>query len=319
MKGFLLLLQKIRKNVSKFHIFDAVVILFLLNVVAFTLVTFYIKKINSLVLPVEKRNFLKITSVPLTQDLDSINASASAYVVFDVANRRVIAGKNQQIRFSPASTAKVMSATIILEHFKLEEYLTVPSSIYAVQGSKMNLVPGEQVTVKNLLYGLMLPSGNDAAYTFSYYYPGGVTGFVFDMNKKAELLKLQNTHFEDPAGYEDGNYTTAEELARLASYAMRSNVFAEIVKTRYIEVNNLTGSHKFFLKNLNELLEYDNVIGIKTGFTNEAGGVLLTAVQKDGKIFIVSVLKSPDRFSDTKDIMNFIQEKVDFSVPRELN
>ena len=180
----------------------------------------------------------------------------------------------------------------------------------------MNLSPGEEVTVENLLYGMMLPSGNDAAYTLAYYYPGGVNGFVRAMNRKAQELQLENTHFIDPAGYEDGNFTTAEELARLGGYALQKTELAKIVRTRSISVFNRAGTHQFILNNLNTLLQYEDVVGIKTGFTNEAGGVLLTALNKNSKLFIVAVLKSQDRFSDTWDIMQFIREKVAFSVPK---
>lgn len=319
MKDYLLPIQRIRSQVSRFQIFDTVIILILLNIVAATLIAFYIDHIKKYSLPPEKGEFLAIKSIPLTPDLNGINASASAYAVYDVENRNVIAGKNQSLRFSPASTAKVMTAILILEYFNLDNYLSVPSNIYSVEGSRMHLVPNEEVMVRDLLYGLMLPSGNDAAYTLASYYPGGLEGFVKAMNKKAAELNLVNTFFVDPAGYEDGNYTTGEELARLGAKAMEYPVFAQIVLTRQIEVTNKQGTHTFYLKNLNELLKFENVVGIKTGFTNEAGGVLLTAIKKKDKLFVVSVLKSPDRFSDTRDIMNFIQEKVDFSLPPQIN
>lgn len=318
MKDYLYLPKKIsllRKKASKFHVFDVVIILFLLNIVAFTLIIQYVQKINSYALPNIDKNYLPIKSVSLPQDLQSINASASAYVVYDVKERRVIAGKNQSLRFSPASTAKVMSAILALEHYDINQVLVVPYNIYSVVGSKMNLVAGEQITVRNLLYGMMLPSGNDAAYTIASYFPGGFEGFVKAMNVKAAALQLNNTHFEDASGYQDGNYTTGEELARLGAYAMQNPEFAAIVKTRSIQVANANNTHPYYLQNLNELLYYPNVVGIKTGFTNEAGGVLLTAIKKDEKLFIVSVLKSEDRFSDTRDLMDFIQEKVDFAQP----
>lgn len=260
-------------------------------------------------------SYLSVSSIPLTADLASINASAEAYVVFDTSTRSIVAGKNHSYRFSPASTAKVMSAIIALEHYDLDHYLTVPQNIYEVVGSKMHLIPGESLTVRDLLYGMMLPSGNDAAYVVAHYYPGGVEGFVKAMNDKVKELKLSNTFFLDPGGYEDGNYTTASELARLGAYAMNNKEFARIVSTSSITVNTKLQDHPYELKNLNELLSYDNVYGIKTGFTNEAGGVLLTAVKKGDTMYIVSVLKSQDRFSDTKDIMNFINEKISYSVP----
>jgi D-alanyl-D-alanine carboxypeptidase len=308
--------KKNKKNYSKVHFFDVVIILLLLNIAAIAIVIFYVEKINSYLLPQPQASYLKVTSVPLSTDLDSINASAAAYVVYDTRTRSIIAGKNQNLRFSPASTAKVMTAILVLEHYKLTDFLTVPSNIYTVQGSKMNLVPGEEVSVENLLYGMLLPSGNDAAYTFAYYYPGGVAGFVNAMNKKASELGLSNTHFIDPAGYEDGNYTSGAELTRLAAQAMEKPEFAKIVRTRSIQVYNRAGTHEFLLNNLNELLQFDDVVGIKTGFTNEAGGVLLTAIMKDNRLFIVCVLKSEDRFADTKDLMQFIKEKVDFSIPK---
>jgi D-alanyl-D-alanine carboxypeptidase len=300
---------------SKVHFFDTVIILVLLNVVAVTLCAFYLQRLQSFRLPKVDEKYLKVKSIPLSTDLESINASAEAYVVFDPESRTIIAGKNQNLRFSPASTAKVMTAILALEHYDLDEYLTVPSNIYSVQGSKMNLVAGERVSVRDLLYGLLLPSGNDAAYTLAYNYPDGVSGFVAAMNRKAEELKLTNTYFIDPAGYEDWNFTTAGELARLGAYAMENKTFAKIVSTKSIQVWNKDKSHTFYLNNLNELLNYDDIVGIKTGFTNEAGGVLLTAINKNNKLLIVSVLKSQDRFADTEDIVDFIHEKVNYSLP----
>ncbi len=309
--------NKKKKLITHAHFFDVIIILLLLNIAALAIVVFYIKKINSYKLPSQKISYVKVNSIPLPKDLESINASAAAYVVYDTETRTVVAGKNQSLRFSPASTAKVMTAILTLEHYNLSDYLTVPQNIYTVQGSKMNLVPGEEVSVETLLYGMLLPSGNDAAYTLAYYYPGSIGGFVRSMNRKAEELQLENTHFVDPAGYEDGNYTTAEELSKLGGYALSNEEFAKIVKTQSINLTNRALTHQFVLTNLNTLLSYPDVVGIKTGFTNEAGGVLLTAINKNGKILIVSVLKSPDRFSDTWDIMQFIREKVAFSLPQE--
>lgn len=301
--------------IRKFHLFEVVVILFFLNLVAFFIAILYIQKIKNFTFSDASFPYIQITSIPdLPESLDSINSSASAFVVYDTKSRSVIAGKNQSLRFSPASTAKIMAAVVSLSYYDLDQYLTVPVSVYTVQGSKMNLIAGEEISVRSLLYGMMLPSGNDAAYTLAFYYPGGTSGFVNAMNAKAKELKLLNTHFEDPDGYEDGNFTTGIELARLASYAMKNKTFREIVGTSYIQVSNKNGSNKYDLNNLNELLVYKNVVGVKTGFTNEAGGVLVTGIMKNGKLLIVVVLKSQDRFADTQDLMRFINEKVDFSI-----
>lgn len=296
--------------------YQLVLFLLVINIIAFFLVVNAVYKVSAVNLPEKNIPYLPITSLPnVPKGIDTLNASAAAYVVFDSDSRIVLAGKNQNLRFSPASAAKIMSALIVLKSYGLDQYLTVPSNIYSIEGSKMNLVPNEKITVMNLLYGLMLPSGNDAAYTLSYYYPSGVEGFVSKMNEEAQALGLKNTKFADPAGYDDSNYTTASELARLAAHAMQNEVFAQIVGTREALVYDQNGVIAHPLKNLNELLVYPNVKGVKTGFTNEAGGVLVTALEENEKTFIVVVLKSPDRFSDTQDIMQFITEKIKYAFP----
>lgn len=317
MKDYQSFIKNLKNSYSfllKFRIFDVVIVVALLNLAIVMVMVLYIQKIYSINLPLLDIPYIKINNLPELNTLEpSINASAAAFVVYDPKSRSVISGKNQNFRFSPASTAKIMSAIVALEYYKQDELLTVPFNIYAVEGSKMHLVPGEKVKVSTLLYGMMLPSGNDAAYTLSFHYPGGPDGFVDAMNKKSSQLKLFNTNFIDSDGYDDGNYTTAIELARLSAYAMQNSIFKKIVATRYIELSNSENSHFFYLENLNELLRYENVVGIKTGFTNEAGGVLVTAVNKNNNLFIVVVLKSQDRFSDTKDIMDFINSKIEFS------
>lgn len=311
--------KKKKNKFSRRHFFDTVVILAILNVIAFILIVFYKQQIIYNTSPQSGHKQISIDSIPLPLDIDSINASAAAYVVFDTKNRTVIAGKNKDLRFSPASTAKVMSALVALDYYDPEQYLVVPDNIYSVQGSKMRLIPGEEVKVVDLIYGMMLPSGNDAAYTIAYYYKNGYDDFIKAMNEKADELKLFNTEFKDPAGLDDGNYTTGEDLVRLGAYAMQNDLLSKVVGTRYHEVYSKDFTHTFYLENLNELLVFDNVKGIKTGFTNEAGGVLLTALEKGDTLFIVCVLKSNDRFYDTRDLMEFIIQKVEFALPPTQN
>lgn len=307
--------KKKKSKLSRSHFFDIIIILLILNAAAFALVVLYFERIDSFTFSNYQKEKLKVSSVPLPSDLNSINASAAAFVVFDTKTRSVIAQKNKDLRFAPASTVKVMSALLALSYYDPYEFLVIPDSIYEVEGSKMKLVPGEEIRVIDLLYGMMLPSGNDAAYTLAYYYKNGVEDFVRDMNLKAKEYKLENTEFKDPAGYNDENYTTGEDLVRLGAIALENEILAQIVKTKYYETSNKTNTHYFYLENLNELLYYDNVLGIKTGFTYEAGGVLLTAIKKGDSVFIVCVLKSYDRFYDTRDLMEFITEKVNFALP----
>jgi D-alanyl-D-alanine carboxypeptidase len=246
---------------------------------------------------------LRIVYMPLlNKDVRDIHVNSKAFIIYDPDARVIIAGKNEHFRFSPASSAKIMTAIIILEEYKLDQVLTA-SGVDQIEGSEMKLEEGEAMTVENLLFGLMLPSGNDAAYVMAANYNGGVNKFIERMNDTAKTLKLENTKFVDPSGYSDNNYTTAFDLARLASYALKNDKFREIVSTKNKTVSDVTGSITHDLNNLNELLGVEGVTGIKTGFTEEAGGVLVSSIEREGKTYVVVVLNSPDRFQDTKNII----------------
>ncbi|HVZ12321.1 MAG TPA: serine hydrolase [Patescibacteria group bacterium] len=240
-----------------------------------------------------------------TEVANNIKVSSRAFIIYDADARAVVTGKNEKLRFSPASAAKIMAATIVIENYDLKKILRVTSfDGVGADSSKMGLKLGESISVENLLYGMMLPSGNDAAYVLAENYPGGISAFVDAMNKKARELKIENTNFFDPDGYDDKNYTTAYDLARLAAYSLQSKEFAKVVATKKIVVTDSTGSIVHNLENLNELLGVDGVTGVKTGFTDEAGGVLVTSIKKNGRFFIVVVLNSTDRFLDTKNVIN---------------
>jgi len=225
--------------------------------------------------------------------------SSKALSIYDADQDIVLLSKNENLRFSPASTAKIMSLLVALGYYSKETVFTADYATVSREGSKMGLFLGEKISFIDLLYGVMLPSGNDAVYLLAENYPGGVEGFVHQMNVKAEELGLSNTHFVDPAGYEDENYSTAYDLSRLASYALKNSVFAEIVKTRKKTVYNVEKTIPHELKNLNELLAIPNVTGVKTGFTNEAEGVLVTSFSYNDHTYIIVVLRSQDRFQDT--------------------
>jgi D-alanyl-D-alanine carboxypeptidase len=257
-----------------------------------------------------------ITLPFLSEDVKKIEVLSRAYVVYDPATRTVISGKNEKLRFSPASSTKIMTAIIALEEYNLGDVLTA-SGLNEVDGSTMKLKEGESMTVENLLYGLMLPSGNDAAHVIaSSYLPldrqgtGGIAGFVKRMNEKAKELNLLNTKFVDPAGFSDDNYTTAYDLARLAAYALRNPQFTAIVSTKNKTVTDVTGTIIHDLSNLNELLGVNGVSGIKTGFTQEAQGVLVSSIEHKGRTYVIVVMGSPDRFHDTRNIINQAVEKI---------
>lgn len=235
--------------------------------------------------------------------------STPAYIVYDPEARVIIAEKNSKLRFTPASSAKIMTALVALDSYKLEDVLIVPS-LATVEGSSMGLFEDEKISVQNLLYGLMLPSGNDAAFTLASRFESGYSGFVEKMNKKAESLNMSNTRFVDPAGYDDANYTTAYDMARLGAYALQNESLRKVVSTKNIVVTDETSTITHNLTNLNELLGYNGVDGIKTGFTEEAGGVLVTSLIHDDRRYIIVLFKSQDRFYDTRTIMNSIIDSI---------
>jgi D-alanyl-D-alanine carboxypeptidase len=248
---------------------------------------------------------LDVTSVPVLSSSINPNISAQSVIVIEKDSHTVVFDKNSSLRFAPASTTKIMTALVTLEYYPLDEYLST-SGVSTVEGSKMGLVEGEKMKVRDLLYGLLLPSGNDAAFVLAHNYPGGQRAFVKRMNEKAHELKLENTRFIDPAGLDDANYTTAFDLARLALFGLENPVFQKVVDTKQTIVYDQTHTHPYKLENLNELLNKTGVFGVKTGYTEEAGEVLVTSIKSKGKTFVIAVLKSEDRFADTEMIINQI-------------
>lgn len=294
----------------KYHIFLGVIVLFVL------INSLYVLFLFSTVQRIDAESTLgstqtsTIPSYPELQEFEHPEISARSSIVYDPESRVVVYGTNEYLRFTPASATKIMTALVSLETYENTTVLTAINP-ELVEGSKMNLYNGEQITVENVLYGLLLPSGNDAAYVLAQQYPGGLPSFVDEMNRKARELKLENTYFEDPSGFSDNNYTTSYDLARLAAYAMHNPKFRDIVGTRAITVYNTDYTVSHYLENLNELLYEEGINGVKTGFTNEAGGVLVTSIQSNGKSYIVVILKSNDRFYDTRQLIREIVQKVD--------
>ena len=230
--------------------------------------------------------------------------TAQSAIVIDVASQVVIHQKNEHVSFPLASTTKLMTALVGMEYFNLNDILTVP--LISVAGAKMGLVDREQISFENLLYGLLLNSGNDAAEAIALASPPGYAGFIEVMNEKAKELHLANTHFEDPTGLSPENHTTALDLARLASFALKNAVLANVVSTQAKTVSDSTGQYTHALENLNKLLgTVEGVIGMKTGFTQEAGQVLVTAAARDNHTLVTVVLRSEDRFLDSKNLLEW--------------
>jgi serine-type D-Ala-D-Ala carboxypeptidase (penicillin-binding protein 5/6) len=256
----------------------------------------------------------KVHPYPFVQQVNQPQITANAAIIVDADSQVILYSKNPQLRFSMASTTKIMTALTGLDYYALDQVLTIRSS--GVEGSGLGLVRGDKFRFKDLLYAMMLPSANDAAQAIADNYPGGAEAFIKKMNDKAASLHLTKTHYADPAGLDDdGDYTTVVDLSRLASHAITHPVFTEITSTRFKTISNISYTRQYPLTNLNRLLGTDGVTGIKTGTTEGAGEVLVTSTVKNGHTYIIVVMQSNDRFSDTSALMNFIDTNVKYIEP----
>lgn len=250
-----------------------------------------------------------ISEYPILRITQDPQISAEGVVVMDADSKVVLYEKNPNLKFSSASTTKIMTAITALDYFHPNDVLTVKNAI--TDGVVLGLKTGQKITFDNLLYALLLPSANDMAFVIAQNY-GPEGGFVRKMNQNASKFNLYNTHYEDPAGLEDdGDYTTPFDLARLASIAIENEKFAEIVSTKEKTITDLEGN-SYPLKNLNKLLGIDGVDGIKTGFTQGAGQVLVTSKKEGTHTIIVVVMGSADRFFDTEKLLSMISGNVTY-------
>lgn len=255
---------------------------------------------------------LEVTLPPPTpypvrkEGMNPPNLSARSAIVIDVPSATVLYAKNPDLRLLPASTTKIMTAVVALNHYPLDRVIAVKRADRAL-GQTMNLIPGERLTVQSLLYGLLLASGNDAAFALAESFPGGYNAFVAEMNRMAQELELSDTQFRNVSGVEqDGHYTTVRDLARLAAVAMRNPTFSEIVSTWTAEVKDVSGAISHRMTNKNELLKLvAGVRGVKTGWTENAGECLVTDVVRDGREVIVVILGSQDRFGESHDLIEW--------------
>ena len=233
--------------------------------------------------------------------------NSRAAIVLDRESNAVLYGKNENIKRPMASTTKIMTCIVILENKNLNDIVEVSKKAAGTGGSRLGLKTGDKITVKDLLYGLMLRSGNDAAVALAEYVGGSVSGFSDIMNKKADELGLENTNFETPHGLDSElHYTTAYELALLTDYALQNEEFKKIVNTKNtnITINGYTKN----IGNTNELLGYLNgVYGVKTGFTNGAGRCLVTSINRENLDIICIVLGADTKKDRTKDSIKLIE------------
>lgn len=220
--------------------------------------------------------------------------SAQKAIVMDAQTGRVLYEKNCDAQSLIASTTKIMTALVVCEQCNVLDRVRIPKEAVGIEGSSMYLKEGQVLTVQELLYGLMLHSGNDAAVALAIYCGGTVEGFAELMNDKAHQLGLKNSHFANPNGLDaPEHYSTAKDLAILASYAMQNPIFAMTVSAKTVRVGQQT------LTNHNKLLwQYKGADGVKTGYTKKAGRILVSSAKRDGRRLIAVTINAPDDWHD---------------------
>lgn len=245
--------------------------------------------------------------------VSALSTSASAAIIINADTGEVIYSQNSRSRLSMASTTKIMTALILAEENTPEKKVKVTREMVTVEGSSMGLLPGDTVSYNDLLYGMLLASGNDAANTTAICVAGSVEAFVERMNKKAQELGLCDTSFVTPSGLDAAeHYTTAHDLAILTMYALKNEDFAKAAATRSATLCYGNPPYKRTLTNHNKLLgSFEGAIGVKTGFTKKSGRCLVSAAQRDGVRAIAVTLNDPDDWQDHKRMLEYGLEHIE--------
>lgn len=225
--------------------------------------------------------------------------SAECAILIDGETGRVLYEKQAEEKSLIASTTKIMTALVICEQTNVLDRVKIPKEAVGIEGSSMYLKEGEVLTVQELLYGLMLQSGNDAAVALAIYCGGTVEGFTELMNDKAHRLGMTQSHFANPNGLDSpGNYSTARDMALLTAYAMQNPIFAQTVSTKTITIGERC------LRNHNKLLwQLEGANGVKTGYTKAAGRILISSVTRMGRQLIAVTFNDPNDWQDHKDLI----------------
>lgn len=255
-----------------------------------------------------ERNEAQTETTAVSQtEISPPSVSASSSVLID-ENGEVLYEKNADEKSYPASTTKIMTALVTLE--KLDELgldkkseIIVPEEAVGIEGSSIYLKKGERLTIEELLYGLMLRSGNDSAAALAVCMGGSLGEFVSMMNERAAALGCSGTHFTNPSGlYEENHYTTASDLAKIAHEAMKREDFREIVRAK--DWQSEDGSRSFHNKN-KTVFQYEGATGIKIGFTKASGRTLVASAERDGRQMIAVVLRDGNWFNDAYALMDY--------------
>ena len=237
----------------------------------------------------------------------NFSTSAKAMCVIEKGSGRIIAGKNEEMRLAMASTTKIVTAiTVIQNCSNLDEQIQVCDASVGVEGSSIYLRHGEIISVRDLLYGLMLRSGNDSAVALACHVGGNLEGFAKMMNETAKKAGAENSNFATPHGLDHkDHYTTAYDLARITAYALNNPIFKEISSCKMHIVEATNKSDTRYMSNKNKLLNtLDGCAGVKTGFTTKAGRCLVSAIERDDTTYVCVVLNCGPMFEESASLLN---------------
>lgn len=234
-----------------------------------------------------------------------IHAQAAALI--DVTSGRILYSLEGDKELPIASLTKIMTAIVAIEHGKLEDTVTVGRNAFAKEGSSLYLRLGEEMSLENMLYGLMLRSGNDAATAIAEHVGGSEEGFVYLMNEKAKLLGLAHSHFQNPHGLDaKGHYSSANDLAKLTAYALKNPQFKEIVRTPSKKAPNPNDPWDYKWLNKNKMLRfYEGADGVKTGYTKIARRCLVSSATRAGQQLAVVTLNDGDDWNDHRKLLDY--------------
>lgn len=250
---------------------------------------------------------------------EGIEVSAASAIVMSADSGEIFFEKDAHKKRSMASTTKIMTAVIALESDKTEDVVKVNSKMVAVEGTSMGLKSGDRITLKNLIKGMMLLSGNDSANAIALYLAGSAENFAEMMNEKAKKIGMEETNFVTASGLDDEeHYTTAYDMALLTSYAMKNPDFRDIVSLSKGQVEYISPHAIYTYYNHNKFLSmYEGACGVKTGFTKKSGRCLVTAVERDGNRLICVTLNAGDDWNDHKKIYDYCFSTGQFFQPSD--
>jgi D-alanyl-D-alanine carboxypeptidase (penicillin-binding protein 5/6) len=253
--------------------------------------------------------------IPILNPSIPLYVTAESYLVLDLDSFTPILSKNINKKMFPASTVKLATALVAYNTYSLDKVLTVGKVIS--EESKMGLVKNEKISTLSLLYGTLVYSANDAAYTLAENYPEGKEAFVKEMNNLAYTTGMKNTFFTNSIGFDNPNqYTTAKDLALLSREFIKHKLLLNITSTKSITVSDVNFEHFHHLYNSNQLLgEIAHIGGLKTGTTEQAGQNLISFYRYKNKPIIIIILKSTDRFNDAIQLINLINSDLRYYYP----